>query len=177
MLSYLLGTLLRARYLHSRLGRGYPKTQRLARNLRTRLEPGYVRAWVPFSRWIIPRPRYSVNLSTSSLPGLPTAFLQINPTGAIKPDALSFQSRALLVKSCRRSNADLAARVDDAMPGHLVGTDAHRPADRPRTMRHPKRPRDLSVRDDAATGDAADERVDAGEECGSMGVWGFHSEQ
>ena len=81
------------------------------------------------------------------------------------------------MKSRRRSNTDLAVRVDDAMPRHLIGTDAHRPADRARTARHPERTRDLPIRDDASAGDAANESVDAREECGSVGVWGCHSEQ
>jgi hypothetical protein len=88
---------------------------------------------------------------------------QINPPLAIKPHAFRFQQCALRVKTQRRPRADLALRVHDAMPGHIVGAIVHRPAHRSRTPRHPQRPRNLPISGDASARDFARERVDAGE--------------
>ena len=62
------------------------------------------------------------------------------------------------------AQTDFAARVDDAMPGHLFRANAQCPANRARRARRAERARDLSVRRDLAARDAADARVDAGEE-------------
>lgn len=94
----------------------------------------------------------------------PEIFFQINFPGAIDADAFRFQARALLVVAGRRAQTDFAARVDDAMPGHMFGARAHRPANRARRARRAERPGDLPVGRYFAAWNFANECVDAGEE-------------
>lgn len=97
----------------------------------------------------------------------PSIFFQIDFPRAIKCDPLFFQVRALLVITGGRAEADFPARVDDAVPGDIVGAIVHRPANRARGARRAQRVRDLSVGGYFAARNFADEGVDAGEK----GMW------
>jgi len=89
----------------------------------------------------------------------PAIFGEINFAFAIKAHAFGFEPRTLLVIPCRGTQTDFAARVDDAMPGHIRRTCAQCPADGARRAGCAECARDLSVRRHLAARDAANEGV------------------
>lgn len=95
---------------------------------------------------------------------------QVYLASAIKAHPFRLQPRALFVVAGRGAQADLAARVDDAMPRHLIRAHAHRPANRARRARRAERAGDLPIGDNAPARDAAHEQVDAREEGGGRGL-------
>jgi hypothetical protein len=102
----------------------------------------------PFARIVNKSVHTSAYVHVSSY-FLPSVLSQINPTRAIKPHAFLFQSCALFVIAGGRSQTDFTARVDDAIPWHVVGAIVHRPADRARGTRRAERQCNLPVRDHA----------------------------